>query len=284
MTVLQIESSASPKPPPADTSAVVDAQFHAQVGRLKSLADFLSQEGLGLLVSDDENAKLAKLFALSFGEGGRAPTADEWADLIRFNQVLFQALTDDQRKRFLLGNIPSRLANLPLVFALLSFGSLLGCVLILPFVYSGISSDSLDMTTYKVAAMPFYLVWLMSMGAIGSTAFIGMNALLVQEDITFDLLNTKLISLRVALGSIFALVLGAPFAHEGFMKFLEKFLFTKANVAGSITDGLALILPFVLGFSTSVVITIMNRFIEATLSFFGYTPKGKVPGKIKGAK
>ena len=159
----------------------------------------------------------------------------------------------------------------------------MGCVLI-PLVYSGIYSGSLDMTTYKVAAMPFYLIWLMSMGAIGATAFIGMNALLVQEDITFDLLNTRLISLRVALGSIFALVLGAPFAHDGFMKFLEKFLLTKAGTAGSITDGLALILPFVLGFSTSVVITVLNRFIEATLSFFGYSPKAKVPGTVKEKK
>lgn len=159
---------------------------------------------------------------------------------------------------------------------MLALAALMACVLI-PQFYSG----SIDATKYKIAAMPFYLVWLMSMGAIGSIAFIGMNALLVQEDITFDLLNTRLISLRIALGSTFALVLAAPFAHDGFMKFLQNVLLIKENTSLNVSEGLALILPFVLGFSTSVVITILNRFIEASQTFFGHTPKSKVAGTIK---
>ena len=38
-----------------------------------------------------------------------------------------------------------------------------------------------------VLALPFYLVWLMSLGASGSIAFIGMNALSVQQDVTLTL-------------------------------------------------------------------------------------------------
>jgi hypothetical protein len=284
---VSIESPA-PAPAPASPPAVLsvdikDNTFIDQVGRLKSLTSFLSQEGIAHSLPDAENVAIGTLFTLRHHPKGRAATADEWAALVKYNRLLFQPLTEGQRKRFLLGHIPSRIAHLPLLFATLSFGSLMACVLI-PLVYSGMYSGSMDMTTYKVVAMPFYLVWLMSMGAIGSTAFIGMNALLVQEDITFDLLNAKLFSLRVALGSTFALVLGAPFAHDGFMKFLENFLFAKQTPTVSIVDGLALILPFVLGFSTSVVITVLNRFIEATQSFFGFTPKAKVPGTIKGKK
>jgi hypothetical protein len=54
------------------------------------------------------------------------------------------------------------------------------------------------------------------MGAIGSVAFIGMNALSVQQDVTFDLNNDRLMVLRIVLGALFGIVLTLPFGFTQF--------------------------------------------------------------------
>jgi hypothetical protein len=104
---------------------------------------------------------------------------------------------------------------------------------------------------------------------MGSIAFIGMNALAVQQDITFDLLNSRLIYLRIALGALFSLVLTLPYGYSSFLD-LSK-LIENENHTVSGKDALLLIIPFLLGFSTSLVIMILNRLLEATQSFFGKT-------------
>ena len=69
-------------------------------------------------------------------------------------------------------------------------------------------------------ALPLYMIWLAALGAIGSISFIGMNALAVQTDVTFDLTNTKLIVMQIVLGALFEIVLTLPFGFGSFMDFL----------------------------------------------------------------
>jgi hypothetical protein len=121
-----------------------------------------------------------------------------------------------------------------------------------------------------------YMLWLASLGALGSIAFIGMNALAVQDDATFDLTNTKLILLRIALGALFGVVLSLPFGFRGFTEFVGGL--TAGGVepeSGFALQSLLLLLPFVLGFSTPLVIMILNQFVEGVGSFFG--KKGAAP-------
>lgn len=125
--------------------------------------------------------------------------------------------------------------------------------------------------------MSFYLFWLTSLGAIGSIAFIGMNALSVQQDITFDLLNPRLLYLRIALGGLFSLVLTLPYGFSGFKLFIFSLVSLSGQNSLSAGDALMLIIPFLLGFSTSLVIMILNRLLEATQSFFGRTVVAVVP-------
>ncbi|MBV9456741.1 MAG: hypothetical protein JO141_04385, partial [Bradyrhizobium sp.] len=125
-----------------------------------------------------------------------------------------------------------------------------------------------------------YLVWLAALGAVGALAFIGMNALSIQDDITFDLTNKRLLLLRVALGALFAVVLTLPFGYAEFLTFCARVAQpfqqliakpgTEPTDASVLTkEALFLLLPFVLGFSTSVVILILNQMIEAAQVFFG---------------
>jgi hypothetical protein len=171
-------------------------------------------------------------------------------------------LTPALRRRFVLGGLPWTIAWLPSSFAAVALVSLLLAVIAIghPLVgFGGLSN-----------VFPFYLVWLMSLGAVGSVAFIGMNALSVQEDATFDLTNGRLTALRISLGALFALVLTLPTdGYDSFVQLCQRLLrpgetavSTQAGQLGLSISALLLLLPFILGFSTSLVILILNQLLE----------------------
>ena len=112
---------------------------------------------------------------------------------------------------------------------------------------------------------------------MGSLAFIGMNALSVQRDISFDLTNMRLNYLRIILGALFGLVLTLPFGYTGFLEFCNDIAVGSTQVTKpEITiAALILLLPFILGFSTSLVILILNRFVDSVQSFFGASPPSR---------
>jgi hypothetical protein len=108
-----------------------------------------------------------------------------------------------------------------------------------------------------------------------------MNALSVQEDATFDLTNPRLMILRIALGSLFAVVITLPFGFDSFYDFLKGIVTNGVAPAsnssgegkGNFVQAVLLLLPFVLGFSTSLVIQLLNRLVQGAQAFFGMTPQ-----------
>jgi len=59
-------------------------------------------------------------------------------------------------------------------------------------------------------ALACYFLWTACLGAIGAIAFLSMNALSIQQDVTFDLTNKSLLAVRIVLGSLFGVVLRFP--------------------------------------------------------------------------
>jgi hypothetical protein len=116
---------------------------------------------------------------------------------------------------------------------------------------------------------PCFLLWLVSLGAIGSIACIGMNALSIQSDITFDLSNQRLMILRIVIGALFGLVFAIPLGIGPFLIFVRSVVEMTPIGDGELGTVLPLVAPFVLGFSTPLVITIMTRLVEAVQAFFG---------------
>jgi hypothetical protein len=115
----------------------------------------------------------------------------------------------------------------------------------------------------------------MCLGAIGAIAFISMNALSIQNDVTFELTNWSLLAVRIVLGSLFGAVLSIPFGFESFVNFVETItravpaLGSANSIVGISLQSALLLLPFILGFSTSLVILVLNRFVESLAVFFG---------------
>jgi hypothetical protein len=246
---------------------VNDWGFIRDLKRLIELRSFLLNEAINISPRDSMPQSFGPLNLLKYDPMGRAPTAEEWSALEAHTQSLFQLMTEPLRRRFLLGQIPKLLTILPIVFTVCAVFSLFAAILVQ-------GRDLLGLSSVGMNTLPFYIFWLLSMGAIGSVAFVGMNALSVQQDATFDISNSRLLVLRVALGALFGLVLTLPFGFDSFMAFVKQIAYTDrpAPDGGMISQqALLLLLPFVLGFSTSLVILILNRLVEAVQTFFGKT-------------
>jgi hypothetical protein len=247
-----VDESAAVVARPSDQ--ISDLNFIEDLGRLKDLRSFLIRE---VVISEDARADLTfgSLNLLSYSRDGRPPTEQEWAQVEKLTQALFGLLTGPLRRRYIVGGIPTWVSLVPIVFAAVGVTALVLAVL------SGPGA---------VQILPFYIVWLVCLGAVGSIAFIAMNALSVQDDATFDLTNDRLMILRIVLGGLFALVITLPLGFEGFVTFVENI--TSGTGRGSdsiVSEAPLLLLPFVLGFSTTLVILILNRLVEAVQSFFG---------------
>ena len=175
---------------------------------------------------------------------------------------MYTALDVSSRRKFLLSVSPSIIGWLPVFFLLLAL-----CALFFALV----ALNAIGWPDY-IFSIPF-LIWLASLGAIGSITFIAMNALSIQDDITFEITNTRLILIRISVGVLFAVLLFLPFGDLGFLNFCKEiwkpsiFHVSDSNVI--MRQAASLLLPFVLGFSTSLVILIMSRMIDAVEVLFG---------------
>lgn len=150
------------------------------------------------------------------------------------------------RKQFELNQAANLIAGLPLLFILLA----LLCVAALSIITAIFAVES------NLLLVGCYVLWAALLGAIGAIAFLSMNTLSMQKDVTFDLTNKSLLAVRIVLGALFGVFLTLPFGFASFVAFWDSIARgTAAAGAANFTlkSGL-LLLPFVLGFSTSLVI------------------------------
>jgi hypothetical protein len=240
-----------------------DPEFIEQLTQFRALRSFLTKQAIpvtGLSTGDLNLLRLGKQ-----GEG-RAPTASEWRLLEHSTEALFSLLSEPLRRKFLSSQVPAWLSLTAII---------LGGIAILAFVAGLYLAGPAE--TRQYVFVPF-LVWASALGATGSIAFIGMNALAVQDDATFDLTNEKLIVLRIALGALFGVVLPLTVGYSYFLEYLKEASGETATTSGDVLARAAIILlPFILGFSTTLVIMILNRFVEAVQSLFGKNPAAPAP-------
>jgi hypothetical protein len=236
--------------------AISDAQFMADLKRLRELRSFFIEQAVQLKPTEAGTISFGRLNLLRYDGTGRSPAIEEWDALETLTQELFRHLSDPLRRRFLYTRLPSWFSQAAAVLGCVAILSLIACTVI--WGHGGWDR-----------IFPFYVLWLASLGGIGAISFIGMNALSIQDDVTFDLSNPKLLLLRIGLGCLFGIVLTLPFGYNSFTTFIQ-FLLDPENVNPVLTlQAVLLLLPFVLGFSTSLVIMILNQFVEATQVFFG---------------
>ena len=193
---------------------------------------------------------------MGYGEKGRLPTAEEWDQLDERSRKLFSYLDQGLRKRFELSQTANLIAVLPVLLIIAALLSLIAAIFV---------GD-------RLSALACYFLWTACLGAIGAIAFLSMNALSIQKDVTFDVRNKSLLAVRIVLGALFGVVLSIPFGFSSFITFGESIARgtpAQNGAANFSLEGALLLLPFVFGFSTSLVILVLNRFVESITIFFG---------------
>jgi hypothetical protein len=78
-----------------------------------------------------------------------------------------------------------------------------------------------------------YFLWTTCLGALGSIAYLSVNALSIQIDVPFDLTNKSLLAVRIVLGSLFGVVLSIPFGFDSFVTFSESIIHGIATDTGN---------------------------------------------------
>jgi hypothetical protein len=88
--------------------------------------------------------------------------------------------------------------------------------------------------------------------------------------------------LRIALGALFAVVFTLPVGFGPFTELCGELASpgskSQGEVPGLIKNTIFLLMPFAFGFSTSLVILVLNQIVEAIQTLFGRRPSRSVSG------
>jgi hypothetical protein len=242
-----------------DPNEIRDMRFINQLTTLINLKTFLLTEAVKVRAEDAALFSFGGLYHLRHSDRGRLPTVEELDLLDQYSLRLFGYLDDDLKRRFQLKQTANLIAGLPVALILVALAFLVLAALMLD----------------RKIILVSYFVWTMCLGAIGAMAFLSVNALSIQKDVTFDLANKSLLAVRIVLGALFGTVLSIPIGFSGFVTFCESIAGGDPNpgaansISGFSLQAALLLLPFVLGFSTSLVILVMNRLVESVAVFFG---------------
>ena len=244
-----------------------DPAFRRAHERLVLLSGYCLQVVTDLDPKAQEAAQLGTLNVMAFAMvpyGNRPALASEWSAVETRTHALWSALSEPQRRRFAGTQVPGWFSYVVTALLVVALAS----VVVAAFAIQRGSPATGELL------LPF-LAFVVALGAMGGGASIGMNALSVQDDATFDLSSRKFLWLRLVLGALLGTMLTIPWAYSGFHQFVTTLAGSAPADGGGmpgkeqLAQGLWLLAPFVLGFSTSLVILILVRAVEALQSFFG---------------
>jgi hypothetical protein len=245
----------------APTPLVVDFWFVAHLRLLMRVRERILYDRVHLEADDEQHLDLGYLntlrpvpFTRSKIDTRRA-NLREWNDVEVKVRILTKYLSSEQLRKIQL----ERFSGFFIVWAAIIFS-----FAIFSLIVALSSADNPGATTFVIA---YFVIWLATAGALGSAAFIYVNALSIQVDPSVDVMSAGPVMMRMVLGGLFGVILGLPFGFENFKKFSHNILST--NPSTSIEEGILLLLPFILGFSTPLVLAILNRFIQSIQTFFG---------------
>lgn len=269
-------------PPPSDAAVrpdsywrIDDPDFMVQLQLLRDLKEFLLSRAVKVA---PENRHLLAFNSLNllkpWGPGlekGRPATEEEWAELDLRLQAFNAMLSDAERREFRLTRTPRIVNTLAVVFLVSAIVAL--AVSVFPPSINVLPTGSSTADTQMGWRLAGYLTWLLCLGGIGAIAFIGVNALAIQSDATFDLANRGQVVRRILIGALFGIVLSLPFGFREFIGFCEAM---RVGDVVTETQGALLLLPFLLGFSSSLVMLVLNRLVQGAETVFGLS-RGK-PG------
>jgi hypothetical protein len=285
-----LSSSLRNRPNP-DPEAIRDRRFWQQLQNLHELKAFLISEDVSIPEAELDNIQLGGLDALFFSRNGRLPTEQERKELDKRSIGLVKYLNYPLRRRRRLNRLRPYFRTLPILFLTLAIASLI-LDSSARYLHDEANNATKLGTFLDLAAN---MLWLIALGGLGTCGYLGTRLMMesrragaiappesgqaenpehlaIPDSAEIDLTDVNLITTRIVVGILFSFILALPVYQ--YHSYLHKLIMGAEGVgSGSGTDilqdmGLTL-LPFVLGFSTSLVLGIMERFVSAIGSLFG---------------
>jgi hypothetical protein len=195
---------------------IKDWPFCKAYRELRNLSDYVKQSCTQFAPAGTtdsavtEAAKLGKLNTMRLAgwwshSRARRATGPEWEEVERRSAILWNALTEEQRRKFASTQVPGWFSYVMSGLLAIAMGSVVFAVVLQQA--KGFSSS--DLLT------PF-MAFMIALGSMGASASIGMNALSVQDDASFNISIKKFLWLRLVLGALFGTILSFPLGVSGF--------------------------------------------------------------------
>jgi hypothetical protein len=288
-----------------DTGAVFigDRRFWQQLQTVRELKSFLLFENVIFKDEDLAGIQLGILDLISFSPNGRIPTDKEWNEVDKKLNTLSKYLDPTLRRKRRLLRLKVYFRTLPLLFIALAISALL-LDSFTRYMTTQQGGLTLFGTTLDFVAN---LVWILTLGGLGTCGYLGTALMTESRRLAshttsppdhvdqsasgptafsgmaaeIDLTDANLITTRIVVGILFAFILGYPVYHDKLHELILGLHQSGAEngqggtgSSGNLAVDLAVILlPFILGFSTTLVLGVMERFVATVGSLFGLTTR-----------
>jgi hypothetical protein len=275
---------------PLSDISVCNREFISQIRHLRMLKRFMIEEKMSFSDKDIETMNLGNLNNFLYLPRGRLVTIDEWAALDKLSSSITSHLdTSELKRKIRIRELSLFFGKLPLIFLCLPVMST-GMYLLMPVLTSNTS------VLFNVYFRLNLIVWSLTQGGLGACAFLGMSVIRKSaEDIDriqnpsdqvstnneispqlADITDRNFLKIRIILGALFGFLLGLPLAHAALaaiyfsVTFTNHYIDSKFLPAGVSVESVAwMVTPFLIGFSTNLVLVIFSRFISVIQTLFG---------------
>lgn len=225
--------------------------------------------------------------------GARRATRFEWEQLYQVSDQLNGQLTLKMVPNFAIWRLRKFFGFYPLIY----LATAATCLLI-------VSTYGIDNGTISLVRLPPFfevllvLAWTCALGGLGVSAFFG-TSLLTQLAASRsqstavapsgqisgtdnrnlrELTDNNYLRTRVMVGILFSFVLGLPFGYLSLMTACQA-LVERVEWDSHLIDAVTHIMaPFILGFSTTVVLAVLERIVEGVRTILGVQQRPGTPG------
>jgi len=277
--------SAGINQPDISDTFVNSARLVAYISEAAKIKEFLFKEKVILSQEQIKATDLADLNNLSFKQDGRHPTLAEWREIDEKYAALVSCLDAPLRRKF-------RVRELSFFFGRLPLSLLVTCslVTIIYFSYDKLIKPNTFAGTFIFLVLT--VVWTISQGALGACASLGTSVMSTRTvEVTsakgsegkpsaasdeIDVTDLNILRIRIVIGSLFAFLIGLPFSSRA-LNVILKLMFEQAPegqaTAIDLKELSIVLIPFLVGFSTSFVLAVLNRVIASLQILLGMTSR-----------
>lgn len=251
-----------------------DARFYHQLTQVRKLKCFLFEEKIKINKDQLQTIDLGELNNFIYDKNGRVPSQLEWRLLDEKLSAITLLLNDDLKTRIRISDLGIFFGQMPLLFLGFTTISTIGYGM-LEYVGGGGGEGRSDSITYIFLYLVTAMTWTLSQGGLGACAYLATRVAMKTNEVaidTPDLTDRNVLRTRLILGPLFAFLIGTPvsiLALDRILKGLALFEHSETASPLSASDFAIILIPFLLGFSTSLVLAIFDRTIIGIRTIFG---------------